>query len=52
MKVMTNKNIYLEKELTVATRIIQSCSNELSPSLSDSTKCKQKKKVITYALNS
>ena len=41
----------LTKELTVANRVIQSFSKELSTSFSDSVKCKQKE-VNTYALNS
>ena len=37
------------KELTVATRVMQSSSNELSTPVSDSAKCKQMK-LNTYAL--
>ena len=39
------------KELTVATRLMQSASNELSTSLADCVKCEQMK-VDTYAVNS
>ena len=39
----------LAKELTAATRVMQSSSNEQSTQLSDSTKCKQAK-ATTYAL--
>ena len=38
-------------ELTVATCVMQSSSNELSTSISDSVKCKQKE-INTYTLNS
>ena len=41
----------LVKELAVATRVMQSSSNELSTSGSDSVKCKQTE-VNTYTLNS
>ena len=39
----------LAKELTAATRLMQSFSNELNTLISDSAKCKQKK-ANTYAL--
>ena len=41
----------LVKVLTVNTRVMQSSSNELSASISNSVKCKQKE-VNTYTLNS
>ena len=43
--------IILAKELMVATRVMQSTSNELSTSVSASVKCKQME-VNTYMLNS
>ena len=41
----------LAKELTVPTSVVQSFSNELSASVSDSVECKQKE-VNIYTLNS